>query len=91
MAAEGQFDKMVSDIEVHMKERFVTELLHAHKIATKDIHRRLLNVYRDQTVGVSTVRQWFARFSSGNSDVKDKPRSGRACTAVTPQNEEGFV
>jgi len=29
-----------------------------------------------------------ARFSSGNSDVKDKPRSRRPCTAVTPQNEE---
>jgi hypothetical protein len=47
MAAEGQFDKMVSDIEVHMKQRCVTELLHAHKIAPNDIHRRLLKVYGD--------------------------------------------
>ena len=37
---------------------------------------------------VSTVRQWVARFSSGNSNVKDKPHSGRPCTAVTPRNEE---
>jgi hypothetical protein len=29
-----------------------------------------------------------ARFSSGDSDVKDKPRSGQPCTAVTPRNEE---
>ena len=29
-----------------------------------------------------------ARFSSGDSDVKDKPRSGRPCTAVTPRNDE---
>jgi len=28
------------------------------------------------------------RFSSGNSDVEDNTRSGRPCTAVTPQNEE---
>ena len=28
------------------------------------------------------------RFSSGDSDVKDKPRSGRPCTAVTPRNGE---
>jgi len=28
------------------------------------------------------------RFSSGDSDVKDKPRAGRLCTAVTPRNEE---
>ena len=37
---------------------------------------------------ISTVRRWVARFSSGNSDIKDKPRSGRPCTAVTPRNEE---
>jgi len=47
-----------------------------------------MNVYGDQTADVSTVRRWVARFSSGDSDVKDKPRSGRKCTAVTPRNEE---
>jgi len=80
--------KMASDMEVHMKQRCVIEFLHAEKIAPNDIHRRLLNVYGDQTVDVSTVRRWVACFSSGNSDVKDKPRSGRPCTAVTPRNEE---
>jgi hypothetical protein len=39
-------------------------------------------------VDVSTVRRWVARFSSDDSHVKDKPRSGRSCTAVTPRNEE---
>ena len=71
--AEGQ-----SDMEVRMKQRCVIEFLHAEKIAPNDIHRRLLNVYGDQTVDVSTVRRWVARFSSGDSDVKDKPRSGTA-------------
>ena len=71
-----------------MKQRCVIEFLHAEKIAPKDIHRRLVNVYGDQTVDVSTVRRWVARFSSGDSDVKDKPRSGRPCTAVTPRNGE---
>jgi len=88
VTAEGQSDKMASDMEVRMKQRCVIELLHAEKIAPIDIHRRLLNVCGDQTVDVSTVRQWVARFSSGDSDVKDKPRSGRPCTAVTPRNEE---
>jgi len=88
MTAEGQSDKMASDMEVRMKQRCVIEFLHAEKIAPNDIHRRLLNVYGDQTVDVSTVRRWVARFSSGDSDVKDKPRSGRPCTAVTPRNEE---
>ena len=58
------------------------------KIAPNDIHRRLLNVYKDQTLDVSTARRWVARFSSGDSDVKDKPRSGRPCISVTPRNEE---
>ena len=90
MTAEGQSDKMASGMEVRMKQRCVTEFLHAEKIAPNDFHRRLLNVYADQTVDVSTVRRWVARFSSGYSDVKDKPRSGRPYTAVTPRNEERF-
>ena len=88
MTAEGQSDKMASDMQGRMKQRCVNEFLHAEKIAPNDIHRRLLNVYGDQTVDVSTVRRWVARFSSGDSDVKDKPRSGRPCTAVTPRNDE---
>jgi len=88
MTAEGQSDKMASDMEGRMKQRCVIEFLHAEKIAPNDIHRHLLNVYGDQTVDVSTVRRWVARFSSGDSNVKDKPRSGWPCTAVTPRNEE---
>jgi len=87
MTAVRQSDKMASDMEVCMKQRCVIEFLHAKKIAPNDIHRRLLNVYGDQIVDVSTVRRWVARFSSGDSDVKDKPSSGRPCTAVTPRNE----
>ena len=88
MTREGQSDKMASDMEVRMKERRVIEFLHAEKIAPNDIHQRLLNVYGDQTVDVSTVRLWVARFSSGDSDLKDKPRSGQPRTAVTPRNED---
>ena len=89
MTAEGQSDKMASDMEVRMKQSCVIEFLHAEKKnAPNDIHRRLLNVYGDQTVDVSTMRRWVARFSNGDSDVKDMPRSGRPCIAVTPRNEE---
>ena len=71
-----------------MKQRCVIEFLHAEKIAPNDIHRCLLNIYGDQTVDVNTVRWWVAHFSSGDSDMKDKPRSGRPCIAVTQRNEE---
>jgi hypothetical protein len=85
MTAEGQSIKMVSDMEVRMKQRCVIEFLHVEKIASNDIHRCLLNIYGAQTADVSTVWQWVARFSSGDSDVKDKPRSGWPCTDVTPR------
>ena len=56
MAAEGQSDRMVSDREVCMKQRCVTEFLHGEKMAPTDIHWRLLNVDGDRRVDMSTVR-----------------------------------
>ena len=50
MAAEGQSDKMVSDMEVQMKQRCGTEFFHVEKMTPTDIHRCLLNAYGDQTV-----------------------------------------
>ena len=87
MTDDWQCDKTASDMGVRMKQRCVIKFLHAVKIAPSNIRQRLLNVYRDQTVDVSTV-WWVARFSSSDSDVKDKPHSGRPHTAVTTRNEE---
>ena len=56
MAAEGQSDKMVSDMGVWMKQSCVIELLHAEKMAPTDIRQHLPNVYGDQAVDVHTVR-----------------------------------
>jgi hypothetical protein len=72
MRVEEQPKKMASDMEVCMKQRGVTEFLHAEKIAYKDIYQRLLNVYGDQTVDISTVRQWVACFCSADRNIKDK-------------------
>ena len=55
MAAEGQSDKTASDMEVCMKQMCVTEFLHVEKMAPTDVHQRLMNVYGDQTMDVSTV------------------------------------
>ncbi|PNF30463.1 hypothetical protein B7P43_G12155 [Cryptotermes secundus] len=79
---------MVSDIEVRMKHRCVIEFLTAEQIVPTDIHRRLLKVYGDNTVDVSTVIRWVVRFNSGESEVHDKPRRGRPCSAATPHNEQ---
>ena len=68
MAAEGHSDRVVSDMEVHMKQRYALEIFHVEKMAPIDIHWLLLNVYGDWTLDVSSVRQWVLCFSSGESD-----------------------
>jgi len=90
MAAEGQYDKMASDMEVQMKLRCVTEFLHAEKMVPTDIHQCSLNVDGAQTVDVSTVRGgWFVS-AVVIAMWKDKPRSRWPSTADTAQNEEHF-
>ena len=70
IAAQGQSDTVVSDMEVCVKQRYGTEFLHAEIIAHTDIHWYLLNIYGDQSVDVSAVRWWVVRFSSGDSDSR---------------------
>ena len=83
MAAEEQFDTMVSDVKVQVTQRCGFEFLHKEKMTPTGIHLHLLTIYGDQTMDVSIVSQWVVRFSSGNSAMKDKPHSGWPCTAVT--------
>ena len=70
MAAEQHSNQMASDMEVCMKQMRRIEFLHAEKTALIDILWCLMNVYGDQTMGVSTVRRWVVHFNSGNSDMK---------------------
>ena len=41
MTAEGQSDRLVSDTEMRMEQRGVTEFLHAEKMAAYGIHWHL--------------------------------------------------
>ena len=75
MAAEGESYKMVSDMEVHMKQRHATEFLHVEKMASIDTDQCLLSVDGDQTMGLSTVRWWVLHFSSVDRNMKSKPHS----------------
>ena len=68
MAAEGQSGRMASGMEVHRKQRCVTEFLREEKRAPTDIPWWLLNVYGDEIVDVSTVRLWVVHFSTGDSE-----------------------
>ena len=71
MAAEGQSDRMASDMEVWMKQMCLIEFLYEEKMALIDIHQHLLNVDGDQAVDVSTVGWWVVHSSSGDSSERD--------------------
>jgi len=55
-----------------MKERCATEFLHMEKMVPIDSHWHLLNVDGDQTI----TKGWVLCFSSDDSNVKNKSRSG---------------
>ena len=57
MEAEGHSDRMASDMEVRMKQQCAIQSLPVEKNAPNDIQQCLLNIYEDQTLDVSTVRQ----------------------------------
>jgi len=73
MAAEGSSHRIVSDMEVCMKQRCVIKFLHVEKIPPFHIHQQLLKIYGDQIIDLSTVRQMC--FSSDDSSMKGKPDS----------------
>lgn len=50
------------------------------------IHEELVNAEGEQALTLSTVRRWIAKFKGGETDIHDKPRSGRPREAVTPEN-----
>ena len=76
-----------SDVEERMKQRFVTEFLHVGKnlphwpSSVLAEHLWRLNSRSEHSAAFQAV----VYFSSGDSDVKDKPHSGQLCTTATPQ------
>jgi histone-lysine N-methyltransferase SETMAR len=70
------------------KERAVIEFLTAEGEVPIVIHRRLTNVYGEDTVSVHTVRRWVTKLKSSDTSLADRPRSGRPATAVTDSNQQ---
>ena len=64
----------------------LNSLMWEKMILTTDLHRFLLNIYGNQTVGVSTVRLWVVCFSSGDSNKEGMARSGQPCRLLGLQH-----
>jgi hypothetical protein len=58
------------------KQRAVIEFSMKEGRRLSDIHRRLHNVYRDDTIERSNVHRWM-KFKEGETTTEDKLRSGR--------------
>ena len=72
MAADQRSDKIVSDMEVPMKQRCWIKFLSAEKNDTHDIHWCLLSTYGNQTADVSMLKWWVVYFSSGHGQWHER-------------------
>jgi transposase len=74
---------MASVCDTRYKQRAVVEFLVAEKESVANIQKRLCAVYGSCAVDRSTVRRWVQRVKasgSGETELRDRPRSGRAGT-----------
>lgn len=71
-----------------LKQRAVIEFLAKEGCSAVDIHTRLKNVYGESVVDISNVRRWVKKFREGETEINDKPRSGRPSTSVTNDNRQ---
>jgi hypothetical protein len=70
-----------------IKQRSVIEFLYkSDETCAVNIHKKLLNVYKDETIDISNVRRWLKRFKNEEKDVYDRPRSGRPSTSNNEEN-----
>lgn len=65
--------------------RAVIKFLFLEGTAPKQIHERLLKVYKDSSPSIRTVERWVREFKRGRTSLADDPREGRPKTASTPK------
>ena len=81
---------MAAPLEFRQKQRAVIEFLVAEGETPVNIHRRLQNVFEDNTLDYSNVCRWVRRLNDEKVEtvsVTDKPRSGRPSSSVNPASK----
>lgn len=69
------------------KKTAVIQLLTKEGCRLSDIHRRLLNVYRDDTIDMSNLQRGMKKFK-GEMSMKDKRNCGRPSTVTNDLNHQ---
>jgi len=83
MAAEGQTDKMVSDMEMHIEQKCDTEFLHVKKIAPSNNHQHSLSTDGDQAVDVSAVMWWVVHVTFTVKNLSETHFKSCKCTTLS--------
>ena len=69
------------------KQKAVIEFLTIEGVGAKEICHRLRNVYKESALSYASVRRWVVQFKSSNSDISDKPCSGKCWKS----DDDGFL
>ena len=77
---------MIAPKQYRQKQKVVIEFLLSAGETAQNINRRIKQVYGDGTIDYSTVTRWVKRINDGQekpaeSDLCDRPRSGRSSSA----------
>ena len=86
MTAEGQSERLVSDMEACMKQKCVSVFLHEEKMAL--INACWAFMETRQWMWAQWKSEWVVHFSSSGSDMQDKAHSQWPRIAVTSSNEK---
>ena len=82
---------MIAPKQSRQKQKIVIEFLLSEGETAQNISRRLNQVYGDGAIDYSTVTRWVKRINDGQeepaeSDLCDRPRSGRPSSAHSSAN-----
>ena len=54
-------------------------------LTAHESHKRLSDAFNEEVPSLKTIQRWFHKFSDGDFEIEDDPRSGRPKTATSDE------